>query len=143
MNAEQISRQWYLVNAEGQILGRLATRVARLLTGKGKPSYTPFLDTGDHVIVVNAARVRLTGSKDKDKYYRRHTGFPGGLREVAAGDLMARNPEKVVREAICGMLPKTKLGRAMRKKLKIYRGPEHPHAAQQPRLVAVQPLEER
>jgi large subunit ribosomal protein L13 len=135
-NAEQISRQWYLVNAEGQILGRLATRVARLLSGKGKPCYTPFLDTGDHVIVVNAARVRLTGSKDKDKYYRRHSGFPGGLREVAAGDLMARNPEKVVREAICGMLPKTKLGRAMRKKLKIYRGPEHPHQAQTPRPMA-------
>ncbi len=129
---KEIGKKWHVVDAEGQVLGRLATRVARLLTGKYKPIYTPFLDTGDHVIVVNADRVRLTGRKLADKVYRHHTGYPGGLREVAAGDLLAKNPERVVREAIVGMLPKSKLGRAMRRKLKVYRGPEHPHQAQQP-----------
>jgi large subunit ribosomal protein L13 len=106
--------------------------VATLLMGKDKPLYTPFLDSGDHVIVINAAKVRLTGKKHTDKLYRRHSGYPGGLKEVAAGDLLARNPEKVVREAVIGMLPKSKLGRAMRKKLRIYPGPEHPHQAQRP-----------
>ncbi len=118
------------------VLGRLAARVARLLTGKDKPVYTPFLDTGDFVIVVNAAKVRLTGKKLSDKFYRHHTGYPGGLRSVAAGDLMAKYPERVVREAVVGMLPKSKLGRAMRKKLKVYRGPEHPHQAQRPEVLA-------
>jgi large subunit ribosomal protein L13 len=133
----EIDKKWYVVNAEGQVLGRLATRVARLLTGKDKPIYTPFLDTGDHVIVVNADKIRLTGRKLSDKIYRHHTGYPGGLREIAAGDLLAKNPEKLVREAIIGMLPKSKLGRAMRKKLKIYRGPQHPHQAQQPTSIAL------
>lgn len=133
----EIDKKWYVVNAEGQVLGRLATRVARLLTGKDKPIYTPFLDTGDHVIVVNADKIRLTGRKLSDKIYRHHTGYPGGLREIAAGDLLAKNPEKLVREAIIGMLPKSKLGRAMRKKLKVYRGPQHPHQAQQPTSIAL------
>jgi large subunit ribosomal protein L13 len=132
----QIDKHWHVVDAEGKILGRLAARVARLLTGKDKPIYTPFLDTGDYVIIVNAAKVRLTGKKLTDKLYRHHTGFPGGLRSVSAGDLMAKNPEKVVREAVIGMLPKTKLGRAMRKKLKVYRGPDHPHQAQRPEALA-------
>ena len=110
----------------------MASRVARLLTGKDKPTYVTFLDTGDHVIVINAEKVRLTGKKLSAKFYRRHTGYPGGLREIAAGDLLAKHPEKLVQEAVTGMLPKTKLGRAMRKKLKVYRGPHHPHEAQQP-----------
>ncbi len=131
-DVRHMDKRWYLVDADGKTLGRLATRVARLLLGKGKPIYTPFLDTGDHVIVVNAAKVRLTGTKYRDKLYRRHSGYPGGLRATAAGDLLAKNPEKVVREAVFGMLPKTKLGRALRKKLRVYRGPDHPHQAQQP-----------
>lgn len=131
-DVRQMEKRWYLVDADGKTLGRLATRVARLLLGKGKPIYTPFLDTGDHVIVVNAAKVRLTGTKYRDKLYRRHSGYPGGLRATAAGDLLAKNPEKVVREAVFGMLPKTKLSRALRKKLRVYRGPDHPHQAQQP-----------
>jgi len=134
---KQIPSQWYVVDAEGQVLGRLATRVARLLTGKNKPAYTPFLDTGDHVIVINAGKVRLTGRKLTDKKYRHHTGYPGGLREIAAGNLLARNPEKVVREAVIGMLPKSKLGRTMRKKLRVYRGPQHPHQAQKPKALVL------
>ncbi len=127
-----VTGQWHVVDAEGQVLGRLATRVARLLTGKDRPAYTPFLASGDSVIVINAARVRLTGNKLTDKKYRHHTGYPGGLREVSAGVLLAKHPERVVREAVIGMLPKTKLGRTMRKKLRIYSGPEHPHQAQKP-----------
>ncbi len=125
-------KQWHVVDAEGKVLGRLATKIANLLTGKDKPIYTPFLDTGDHVIVINADKIRLTGKKLTDKIYRRHSGYPGGLKEVSAGVQMQRNPEKVVQEAVFGMLPKTKLGRAMRKKLKVYRGPDHPHQAQKP-----------
>ena len=134
---DQIDRRWHVVDADGQVLGRLATRIARLLTGKGKAIFTPFLDTGDHVIVVNAGKVRLTGKKLAAKFYRHHTGFPGGLRQVAAGDLLAKNPERLVREAVIGMLPKSKLGRSIRKKLKIYRGPNHPHQAQQPTVLAL------
>lgn len=133
----EMQRAWHVIDAEGQILGRLATRVARLLTGKDKAVFTPFLDTGDHVIVVNADKIRLTGKKLTDKMYRHHTGYPGGLREVSAGVLMARSPERVVQEAIFGMLPKTKLGRAMRKKLRVYRGPHHPHQAQRPNALAL------
>jgi len=132
-----MQKQWHVVDAEGQILGRLATRVARLLTGKEKPVYTPFLDTGDHVIVINADKVRLTGKKLTGKMYRHHTGYPGGLREVSAGVLMARTPERLVREAVFGMLPKTKLGRAMRKKLRVYSGSQHPHQAQRPVALAL------
>ena len=134
---KQIPSQWHVVDAEGKVLGRLATRVARLLTGKDKPAYTPFLDTGDHVIIINAGKVRLTGKKLTDKKYRHHTGYPGGLREIAAGNLLARNPEKVVREAVVGMLPKSKLGRAMRKKLRVYRGPQHSHQAQKPKALVL------
>ncbi len=133
---EEIRRRWHVIDAEGQILGRLATRAARLLTGKDKPIYTPFLDTGDHVIIINAEKIKLTGNKLKDKLYRHHTGYPGGLRETAAGVLLSKDPGKLVREAVIGMLPKTKLGRAMRKKLKIYTGPTHPHQAQQPTPLA-------
>jgi large subunit ribosomal protein L13 len=134
---EDLKKQWHVVDADGKTLGRLATRVARLLLGKDKPIFTPFLDTGDYVIVVNAAKVRLTGKKLTDKLYRHHTGYPGGLRSIAAGDLLAKHPERVVREAVVGMLPKSKLGRAMRKKLKIYRGPDHPHQAQKPATLAL------
>lgn len=129
---KDIHRQWHVIDAEGQILGRLACKAARLLTGKDKPVYTPFLDTGDHVIIINAGKVRLTGKKLTDKMYRHHTGYPGGLRETSAGVLLAKDPGKLVREAVNGMLPKTKLGRALRKKLKVYAGPEHPHQAQRP-----------
>jgi large subunit ribosomal protein L13 len=134
---EEMQKRWYVIDAEGQILGRLATRAARLLTGKDKPIYTPFLDTGDHVIIINADKVRLSGKKLTDKMYRRHTGYPGGLREVSAEVLMSKNPGKLVREAVIGMLPKTKLGRAIRKKLKVYKGAQHPHQAQQPEKMAV------
>jgi large subunit ribosomal protein L13 len=134
---KEIQKQWHVIDAEGQILGRIATRAARLITGKDKPIYTPFLDTGDHVIIINADKVRLTGKKLTDKMYRRHTGYPGGLKETAAGDLLSKNPGKLVREAVIGMLPKSKLGRAMRKKLKVYAGPQHPHQAQQPTVLAL------
>ena len=134
---KEMDKKWHVVDAEDRILGRLAARVARLLTGKDKPVYTPFLDTGDHVIVINAEKVRLTGKKLTDKMYRHHTGYPGGLRQISAGDLLEKNPEKLVREAVIGMLPKTKLGRAMRKKLRVYRGPHHPHQAQKPTVLAV------
>jgi large subunit ribosomal protein L13 len=133
----EIQKQWHVIDAEGQILGRIATRAARLITGKDKPIYTPFLDTGDHVIIVNASKVRLTGKKLTDKMYRRHTGYPGGLKETAAGILLSKNPGKLVREAVIGMLPKSKLGRAMRKKLKVYSGPQHPHQAQRPTMLAL------
>lgn len=135
--AKEIGNQWHVVDAQGQTLGRLATRVARLLTGKDKPIYTPFLDTGDHVIIINAEKVVLSGNKLSEKLYRHHTGFPGGLKEVAAGVVLAKDPEKLLREAVIGMLPKTKLGRAMRKKLRIYKGPHHPHQAQRPQALAL------
>jgi large subunit ribosomal protein L13 len=134
---EDIQRRWHLIDAEGQILGRLATRVATLLSGKNKAIYTPFLDTGDYVIIVNVDKIRLSGNKAKDKMYRHHTGYPGGLRETSAGVLLSKNPSKLVREAVHGMLPKTKLGRAMRRKLKVYSGPKHPHQAQQPKPLVV------
>jgi large subunit ribosomal protein L13 len=134
---KDIQKHWHIIDAEGQILGRLASRTARLLMGKDKPIYTPFLDTGDHVIIINAGKVKLTGKKLTDKMYRHHTGFPGGLRETAAGVLISKDPGKLVREAVIGMLPKSKLGRAMRKKLKVYQGPDHPHQAQQPKPLAV------
>jgi large subunit ribosomal protein L13 len=134
---EDMQKKWHVIDAEGQVLGRLATRAARLITGKDKPVYTPFLDTGDHVIIVNAEKVKLTGNKVSEKKYRHHTGYPGGLKEITAGALLSKFPERVVREAVIGMLPKTKLGRAMRKKLKVYKGPEHPHQAQKPDVMAL------
>ena len=134
---KDIRKRWYVIDAEGQILGRIATRVATLLTGKNKPIYTPFLDTGDHVIIIHAEKVKLTGNKLTEKKYRHHTGYPGGLREATAIELLSKDPGKLLRKAVFGMLPKTKLGRAMRKKLKVYPGPEHPHEAQQPKPLAL------
>ncbi len=132
----ELARKWYVVDADGQTLGRLAVRVANILAGKTSPRYTPFLDTGDHVIVINAEKVRLTGLKAEKKVYRHYTGFPGGLREEEFKKRFARKPEWVIQEAVEGMLPKTKLGRAMAKKLKVYRGDKHPHEAQKPELKA-------
>ena len=132
----EIARKWYVIDASGQTLGRLATRAARILAGKNSPRYTPFLDTGDHVVVVNAEKVKLTGLKAESKVYRRYTGYPGGLREEEFVKLLNRRPEAIVQQAILGMLPKSKLGRAMGKKLKVYRGDKHPHQAQQPVAVA-------
>jgi len=131
-SGKEIVRKWYLMDANGQTLGRLAARAASILSGKLNPQYVPYLDMGDHVIVINAEKVRLSGLKDQKKIYRRYTGFPGGLREESFTRLMNRRPEKVLEEAIKGMLPKTKLGRAMGAKLKVYRGDQHPHQAQQP-----------
>jgi len=128
----ELSRRWIVVDADGKVLGRLATQVARHLTGKTKPYYTPFLDTGDFVVVVNAEKVVLTGRKEGAKVYRRHTGFPGGLKEVVALRMRSEHPERLIETAVQGMLPKTKLGRKMIKKLKVYAGPHHPHAAQAP-----------
>ncbi|MGI6298961.1 MAG: 50S ribosomal protein L13 [Saccharofermentanales bacterium] len=128
----EIEKKWFVVDAEGQTLGRLATEVARILRGKHKPTYTPFLDTGDYVIVVNAAKLVLTGKKLDQKMYRYHTGYPGGLKEIKYRNMMQKNPERVFEVAVRGMLPKNALGRAMYKKLKVYAGPEHEHTAQQP-----------
>jgi large subunit ribosomal protein L13 len=131
-SSHDISRKWFVVDASGKTLGRLATEAASVLSGKRNPKYTPFLDMGDHVIVINASKVRLTGLKAQSKTYRRYTGFPGGLREESFVRLLARRPEKIVEEAVKGMLPKSKLGRQMATKLKVYRGEDHPHQAQQP-----------
>jgi large subunit ribosomal protein L13 len=132
----EIARKWYVVDADGQTLGRLASRVARILSGKDNPRYTPFLDTGDHVVVINAAKVKLTGLKAETKVYRRYTGWPGGLREEEFTKLLVRKPEMIVEEAVKGMLPKSKLGRAMGGKLKVYRDDKHPHQAQKPEAIA-------
>ncbi len=130
--AQDIARKWYLVDASGQTLGRLASRVASILAGKESASYTPFIDVGDHVIVINAEKIRVTGAKPEQKMYRHYTGFPGGLREESYRKLFDRRPDRVVQEAIVGMLPKNKLGRAMAKKLKVYKGDKHEHQAQKP-----------
>jgi large subunit ribosomal protein L13 len=130
-------RKWYLLDARGAVLGKLATLAADVLSGKRKPSYTPFLDTGDHVIVINAAEVQLTGRKEQKKVYRHHTGFLGNLKQAAAKDLRAKRPARIVEEAIRGMLPKTKLGRAMYTKLRVYAGSTHPHQAQKPQALAI------
>ena len=131
-------RDWHVVDAAGKTIGRLASEVAHILMGKHKPTYTPFLDTGDHVIVLNAAKVVLKGNKLDDKVYYHHTGFPGGLKSETARKRLARRPEKMIEDAIKGMLPKTKLGRAMSSKLKVYAGAEHPHGAQKPKPLAVE-----
>ena len=133
----ELKRSWHLVDADGQILGRLATRIATILTGKDKPGYVPFLDTGDHVIVVNAGKVLLTGTKELDKSYFRFSGYPGGIRKTAAGEMRGTFPERLIEEAVRGMLPKNRLGRAQFKKLKVYRGPSHPHEAQKPAKLEV------
>ena len=134
---ESIERKWHLIDAEDVVLGRIASKAAMILQGKHKPSYTPFLDTGDHVVVVNAAKVRLTGRKEEQKIYRRHSGYPGGLTEVQARKVRATRPARMVEEAIQGMLPKTKLGKQMYRKLQVYAGPKHPHDAQKPQALAV------
>jgi large subunit ribosomal protein L13 len=133
------NRKWYVVDAEGQTVGRLATEVARVLTGKNKPQYTPFLDTGDHVIVINARKAVFKGSKAEQKFYHHHTLYPGGLRSISVKDQFAKHPERVIELAVKGMLPKNKLGKAMAKKLKVYAGAEHPHAAQRPQALAIDP----
>ncbi len=130
-------RQWHIVDANGMTVGRLASKVAHVLMGKHKPIYTPFLDTGDHVIVINAAKIVFTGTKLDDKFYRHHTGWQGGLKEISARKLLQKNPTRLVELAIKGMLPKTKLGRAMGSKLKVYAGAEHPHGAQKPAPLAI------
>jgi large subunit ribosomal protein L13 len=130
-------RRWHVIDARGKVLGRVATSAARLLQGKHKPTYLPFQDFGDHVVVVNAAAVKLTGRKDDQKVYRSHSGYEGGLREERAKDVRQRAPVRLLEEAVRGMLPKTKLGDAMYRKLKVYAGADHPHAAQKPKLFEV------
>lgn len=127
-----IERKWLVIDADGQVLGRIASRAAKILMGKHKPIYTPFLDTGDHVVVVNAEKVRLTGHKEEDKLYRRHSGYPGGLTEINARKMRSTRPVRMLELAISGMLPKTKLGKQMYRKLKVYAGDRHPHQAQKP-----------
>jgi large subunit ribosomal protein L13 len=136
-SAKSADSRWHVIDAQGQVLGRVATLAARLLQGKHKAIYTPFIDTGDHVVVVNAAQVKLTGGKEDQKIYRRHSGFEGGLREERATVVRKRQPIRLVEEAVRGMLPKTKMGDAMYRKLKVYAGPDHPHTAQQPRKTEV------
>jgi large subunit ribosomal protein L13 len=135
--AATITRQWHIIDADGLVLGRIATQASRLLQGKHKPSWTPYLDAGDHVVIVNAARVRLTGRKEEQKLYRYHSGYEGGLREERAKVVRAKDPVRIIEEAIRGMLPKTKLGSAMYRKLKVYKTGEHPHAAQNPQKLEV------
>jgi large subunit ribosomal protein L13 len=132
----EIARKWFVIDADGQTLGRLATRVARILSGKDSPKYTPFIDTGDHVIVVNAEKIRLTGLKSDAKVYHHYSGYPGGMKTEEYKKRLVRKPEQIVEEAIVGMLPHTKLGRAMATKLKVYRGDKHPHLAQKPEALA-------
>jgi len=132
-----IARKWHVIDAQDVVLGRLASKVAMILMGKDKPSYTPFLDTGDHVIVINAQKVRLTGRKEEQKLYRQHSGYPGGLREVSAKKVRAARPIKLIEDAVSGMLPKNKLGKQMYRKLNVYPGDQHPHQAQQPVALAI------
>jgi large subunit ribosomal protein L13 len=131
-SGNEIKRSWYVLDASDVVLGRLATKAAMLLMGKHKPSYTPFLDTGDHVVIVNADKIRLTGRKEEDKIYYRHSGYPGGLKETQAKKLRQHRPERMLELAVQGMLPKTKLGKHMYRKLNVYAGPKHPHQAQKP-----------
>ena len=133
----EVERKWYVVDAEGKTLGRLASEVASVLRGKNKPIYTPHVDCGDYVIVINAEKVEVTGKKRKEKIYKRHTGYPGGLRELSFEKLQAKKPEEIINHAVKGMLPKGKLGRQMFKKLKVYVGPEHAHAAQKPETLEI------
>lgn len=129
---ETVERDWYIVDAEDKTLGRLSTEIARRLRGKHKPIYTPHVDTGDYIVVINAEKVRVTGNKTTDKMYHHHTGYPGGLKSISFEKLIERAPERIIETAVKGMLPKNPLGRAMFKKMKVYAGTEHPHAAQQP-----------
>ena len=131
-----IQRQWHVIDAEEAVLGRIASKAAKILMGKHKPSYTPYIDTGDHVIVVNAAKVKLTGNKEEQKLYRRHSGYPGGLTETSARKVRAARPTRMVEEAVQGMLPKSKMGKQMYRKLQVYAGPTHPHQAHKPVALA-------
>jgi large subunit ribosomal protein L13 len=133
----EVERKWYVVDAEGQTLGRLATEIAYILRGKNKPQYTPHVDTGDFVVVVNAEKVVVTGRKAEQKVYRRHSGYPGGLKETSYEQMMERRPTEILRRAVKGMMPKNRLARQQLRKLKIYAGPEHPHAAQNPQSYEV------
>jgi len=135
--AAEVTSSWHIIDAEGQVLGRLATRVAVVLMGKHKPDYTPFLKTGDHVIVVNAEKVRLTGKKEDQKMYYRHSGYPGGIKAISARHQREKFPERLVENAVSGMLPKNKVGNQLTARLKVYKGPDHPHAAQQPKPMAL------
>lgn len=131
------ARRWHLVDAQGKVVGRLASEVAKLLRGKGNPAFSPQVDCGDFVVVINAAKVKLTGKKRQDKIYYRHTGYPGGIKQMTAAQLLTAHPERVLRKAVVGMLPKNRLGRQLATKLKIYPGPDHPHTAQQPSLMTL------
>ncbi len=135
--ASEVKSDWHIIDAEGQVLGRLATRVAVLLMGKHKPDYTPFLKTGDHVIVVNAEKVRLTGRKEDQKMYYSHSGYPGGIKAISARHLRKKFPERMVEKAVAGMLPKNKVGNQLTTRLKVYKGPDHPHEAQQPQAMSL------
>lgn len=128
----EVERKWYVIDAEDKTLGKIASEVAAILRGKKKPIYTPHVDTGDYVIVINAEKVRVTGKKEEQKIYKSHSGYPGGLKETTLRELRAKKPEEIIRHAVKGMMPKGKLGRQMFKKLKVYAGPEHPHTAQNP-----------
>ena len=134
---QNVERKWFIVDAEGKTLGKVASRVASILRGKHKSTFTPHVDCGDYVIVINAEKVEVTGRKRKNKIYKRHTGYPGGLKEVTFQQLQAAKPEEIIRHAVKGMMPKGKLGRQMYKKLKVYAGPEHGHAAQKPEMLEV------
>ncbi|MCD6232322.1 50S ribosomal protein L13 [Candidatus Aerophobetes bacterium] len=129
---EEIKRKWFLINAEGEILGRLAVKIAKILSGKEKPIYTPHLDVGDFVVVINAEKIKVTGNKKEKKVYYRHSGYPGGLKKKTYEEILKENPERIIKEAVKGMLPKNKLGRRMFKKLKVYKGSDYPHRAQKP-----------
>ena len=135
LNAGTVQKEWYVIDATNEVLGRLASQVAKILRGKNKPGYTPHVDCGDNVIVINAAKVKLTGNKMTDKVYTRYTGYPGGQRFATPADFLARRPEFVIEHAVKGMLPKTRLGEAVLKNLKVYAGAEHPHAAQNPKEI--------
>ena len=136
-SGNDIARKWYILDAENAVLGRIASKAAMLLMGKHKPTYTPFLDTGDHVVVINAKKVKLTGRKETQKMYRHHSGYPGGLKEIQAAKMRSTRPERMLELAISGMLPKTKLGKQMYRKLNVYAGDKHPHQAQQPEAMAL------
>ncbi|HWO99570.1 MAG TPA: 50S ribosomal protein L13 [Methylococcus sp.] len=133
----EVKRDWYVIDAEGKTLGRLSTEIARRLRGKHKPEYTPHVDTGDYIVVVNAAKVRVTGTKERDKIYYKHTGYIGNMKSISLGKLRERHPERILEIAVKGMLPKNPLGRAMFRKLKVYAGPTHQHQAQQPKLLEI------
>ncbi|TLM98770.1 MAG: 50S ribosomal protein L13 [Actinobacteria bacterium] len=134
----EVEREWLLVDATDMVLGRLASQVAQILKGKNKPTYTPHVDTGDFVVVINAEKIRLTGNKANAKNYYSHSGFPGGLKEVSFARMLEKHPERIIEKAVKGMLPKNSLGRAMNRKLKVYAGPEHPHEAQKPRQITLE-----